>query len=282
VKLTCVTDPDPRTFATRALDWLYRDPVRNNVICTVLDARLDGTRELEPGSRWLRVVDEAGELRGVAIQTPPRGPLLSPMPAVAAAVLADALAEGTALPAVDGPAAETRAFADRYARLTGVAVEPGLGMRLYRLDAVEQPDGVPGRFRAVVPSDRELIVSWVDEFSREATPDHPRIDAASQVDDRLRRGGLMWLWEDGGQPVSFLWLSVPVAGAVRISAVYTPPDHRGRGYASACVAAASAHALATGATACVLYTDLANPTSNKIYQRVGYRPVADAQEYRFR
>ena len=84
-----------------------------------------------------------------------------------------------------------------------------------------------------------------------------------------------------GDPVSFLWLSVPVGGVVRVSAVYTPPELRGRGYASACVAGASARALAAGADTCVLYTDRSNPTSNRIYQRIGYRPVDDSQEYRF-
>lgn len=73
----------------------------------------------------------------------------------------------------------------------------------------------------------------------------------------------------------------PVAGVVRISGVYTPPDRRGRGYASGCVAAASGYALGSVAHTCVLYTDLRNPTSNRIYAKLGYRPVADVTTWRY-
>jgi len=281
--LSVVRDPDPATFSDRVAGWLRGDPVRHNVICTLLAARLDGTPEWN--ARWLRVTDGEGAPRGVGIRIPPRGLLLSPMPAEAAATLADALADALTdaepLPAVDGPTGASRTFAQRYTARTGRAATPGIGTRLYRLDTVTPPAGVPGRLREAGRHDRDLVVGWVDAFSRESVPDQPRIDAAEQVDQRLRLGGLMWLWEDRGDPVSFLWLSVPVGGVVRVSAVYTPPELRGRGYASACVAGASARALAAGADTCVLYTDRSNPTSNRIYQRIGYRPVDDSQEYRF-
>ncbi|MFS8480264.1 MAG: GNAT family N-acetyltransferase, partial [Micromonosporaceae bacterium] len=121
-------------------------------------------------------------------------------------------------------------------------------------------------------------------FSAEALPQEGRADATSterMVDVRLRRPGAQWLWEVEGEPVCTAILSAPVAGVVRISGVYTPPEKRGRGYGSACVAGVSQHALDTGASACMLYTDRANPVSNKIYQAIGYRPVGDTQEWRF-
>jgi predicted GNAT family acetyltransferase len=104
---------------------------------------------------------------------------------------------------------------------------------------------------------------------------------ADAVDARLGTHGLIWLWEMDSEPVSMAWLTPPVGGVSRVSGVYTPSDLRGHGYASACVARISEHALATGSRLCMLYTDLANPISNKIYQRIGYRPVADAQEWFF-
>jgi predicted GNAT family acetyltransferase len=98
----------------------------------------------------------------------------------------------------------------------------------------------------------------------------------------------MWFWEVGGVPVSFAWRTPlcgpgrwPRTSVVRISAVYTPPEQRGRGYASANVAALSQEALGAGAGACMLYTDAANPVSNRIYQRIGYRPVGTADEWLF-
>ncbi|MFJ9947772.1 GNAT family N-acetyltransferase [Kitasatospora sp. NPDC091207] len=94
------------------------------------------------------------------------------------------------------------------------------------------------------------------------------------VDERTADGRLH-LWEDGGTPVAMAGNSPVIAGMSRIGPVYTPGERRGRGYASGVTAAATAHALAQGATEVLLYTDLANPTSNSIYQQLGYRPVED-------
>jgi predicted GNAT family acetyltransferase len=106
------------------------------------------------------------------------------------------------------------------------------------------------------------------------------VDLSGQVDARLRHG-LLWLWEWTGRPVSTAWLSRPVAEVVRVSGVFTPPEERGRGFASGCVAHVSRYALDAGATTCTLYTDLANPTSNHIYQALGYRRVAEAAQWCF-
>jgi predicted GNAT family acetyltransferase len=125
------------------------------------------------------------------------------------------------------------------------------------------------------------VTCWWAAFGAEALPDDHQ-DAARPIDARLNRPGLLWLWEVDGEPVSTAYLSPLAAQVSRVSGVYTPPDLRGRGYASACVATMSQRALDGGAVACMLYTDLANPTSNKIYQAIGYRPVADVQEWRFR
>ncbi len=106
-------------------------------------------------------------------------------------------------------------------------------------------------------------------------------DAAEAVDSRLGHSRL-WLWQaPGGAPVSMVAVNAPVAGAVRLGPVYTPPEHRRRGFAGAAVAAVSRRALQDGARACMLFTDLANPTSNKIYAEVGYRRVGAWEEHHF-
>jgi predicted GNAT family acetyltransferase len=121
-------------------------------------------------------------------------------------------------------------------------------------------------------ADRDLALAWWTAFSREvqslagARP--------SVVDERLSYGGIT-LWEVGGAPVSLAGLTRPVAGTVRVGPVYTPPELRGRGYAGAVTAAVSRAALADGVADVLLFTDLANPTSNALYQRLGYRPVED-------
>jgi GNAT superfamily N-acetyltransferase len=283
--MRCHEDPDPGAFARQVWPFLEREPVLTNVIATVVEqaAGIGPT----PGSRWLRI-HEDGRLVGAAIWTPPRGVGLSPMPTAAAETLADFLVAGDARPpAVDGPDEPAAAFARRYAARTGRTCVAGMAHRLFRLDRVVAPAGVPGRARPADGADRQLILRWLAEFDVEADPGRPRQDDGPHVDRRLAAGPLMWFWEVDGEPVSFAYRSGmspgpgPKATVCRISAVYTPPEHRAHGYASANVAAISQNALDGGASACMLYTDRANPTSNKIYQAIGYRPLGTAARWRF-
>jgi predicted GNAT family acetyltransferase len=155
-----------------------------------------------------------------------------------------------------------------------------MGLRLFRLETVRPPAPVPGRLREALPQDRDLLVEWSAAFMAEALPDEPG-DPAAPIDLRLGRPGLVWIWEDGGIPVSTAHRTEPALGVVRVANVYTPPELRGRGYASACVAGLSQDALDHGVIHCALYTDLSNPTSNKIYQAIGYEPVGDTQVWHF-
>ena len=295
-----VRDQDLRWYADAVLPWLESDAgfaatqerpgrggrpglgkVANNVPHNLITQRLDGQLPTEPDALWLRVLDDRDQLVGVAMRTPPWGLLVTAMPRDAAAALADYLAEREPdLPSVSGPATTSRDVATRYAERTGAAVTPGMAQRMYRLDAVTPPHGVAGSLREATIADRDVLVRWFVAFGQEAAPDHPA-RSAEVVESRLAERGAVWLWRVGDEPVSMAMLHPPAAGVVRVSAVYTPPERRRNGYASALVAAISQHALDRGAVACMLYTDLANPTSNAIYQRIGYRPLLDVQEWRF-
>jgi predicted GNAT family acetyltransferase len=279
--MRCVTDPDVQAFAEHALPWLLRDPVRHNALCTLVQIRVD--EGAEPDALWVRVVDQVDEIVGVAVRTPPRGLLLSGMSRAAAQLVADHVAtvEDIPVPAIEGPREPARAFVERYRERLGVTATAGLRTTMYRLDRVEPALGVPGKLREAGPEDRALIVRWVREFSAEAVPHQEQTDPAPQVDRRLSQGGMLWLWEDAGEPVSFLWLSAPAAGVVRISAVYTPPEARGHGYASACVAEVSQRTLDNGARTMMLYADTANRTSNSIYVRIGFEPLEEGEEWLF-
>jgi RimJ/RimL family protein N-acetyltransferase len=285
--MRCVRDRSAAEFATLAWDFLVRDPVRNNVLCTLVEA---GCQEEHRDWEWLRVLDGQQRLVGVAARTPPRGLLLSDLPAAGAAALATLYARTDgSLASVGGPVTAATAFARRYAAILGRSVRPGMATRLFRLDRVDPPAAVPGRARPAERADRDLVLDWIVAFSAEMlTDDKPRDEQATSVDRRFDYRDLMWLWEVDGVPVSFAWRSPlrppgrwPRTPVTRISAVYTPPDQRGHGYASANVAQLSQRGLDAGAEACMLYTDRANPTSNKIYQRIGYRPVGEAREWCF-
>ncbi len=273
-------DEELAHFADGVSGWLRSEPVLDTVLLTVLHGKLTGALPTRGDERWIRIDDGAGEVAGAAMRTPPRGLLLSHMGDAAAEALAECLAgEATGLPDATGLVRPVEAFARRYAQLTGVQPRIGMRSRLYRLDTLVPPRGVPGAARPASRADRDLLVSWSAAFSAEASPHGAREDHAEPVDARLRGDRLLWLWEVDGEPVSMAWLSPTVAGMTRVSGVYTPPASRGRGYASACVAAASRAALDGGTERCVLFTDLANPTSNKIYQIIGYRPVADVNQW---
>jgi predicted GNAT family acetyltransferase len=160
-------------------------------------------------------------------------------------------------------------------------VHPEAGQRLYELGRLRLRDGVEGRLRRASASDVERIVAWDRAMAAEVEIGRPAgEDRRSRISVRVD-DGRFWLWDVDGEPVSMAYTTPKLAGAVRIGAVYTPPERRAAGFASACVGAISAELLASGVTSCLLYTQLANPFSNRLYQRLGYRPVAEILVYRF-
>ena len=272
-----VIECDPRSLVERAGAWLEREPVLHNVICTVLQ-RAIGNPAPFGNARWF-VVEDGGDPIGVAIMTPPFPLTITPMPDGALHDLADALAARLPrLPGVSGPGDVAARFAELWSERSGVAVETGMEQLMYELDVVIEPAPADGKLRPAGAADRQLLCDWFDAFVTEV--DGVRGDIPARVDYRLAHGGL-YLWEHT-DVVTLAGVTAAVAGVVRVGPVYTPPEARRRGYATSCVAAVSQRALDCGATACMLYTDKANPTSNAIYQRIGYREVAAAVEYRFR
>ncbi|MGH3489798.1 MAG: GNAT family N-acetyltransferase, partial [Actinopolymorphaceae bacterium] len=241
---------------------------------------------------FLTVLDDGGAVVGAAMRTPPFPVTVSALPSGAAARVVDALLAACPDAAgVIGPATDAAAVATEWERRTGQAVTVQMQQRIYRLDVVLPPAQPAGSMRPATEGDIDLIAAWGEAFhlEAEAGPGRPAVGPLSEEERALerRRAELRvgerraYLWEDDGEPVSYVGATNPAGGIIRVAPVYTPPDKRGRGYASALVAGVSQGLLDAGATACSLYTDLANPTSNKIYAAVGYRPVCDVTDYRF-
>jgi predicted GNAT family acetyltransferase len=200
--------------------------------------------------------------------------LVATLPAGSAADLIMRLGANTGLPAaINLPSPDAAGFGAAWAQETGGSATAAERSRLFRLERLVPPEPVPpGAARVAGPGDRELLIEWHVAFGEEA---HGSDEIAERtVDDRLSHAGLT-LWEADGQPVAMAGSTREVAGVVRIAGVYTVPAHRQRGYGGAITAVASQAALDAGASAVVLFTDLANPTSNALYQRLGYRPVIE-------
>ena len=266
-------------FYDTAGDFLRSRPVEHTVPLTLVGTlRTRGPRTYEPDSPvfgWWATPD--GVVDGAFLQTPPFPLLVTAAPDIAA--LAELLA-GRPLPGVNALAADVDAFAGAWRRLTGATTSPGRRSRLFRLDVLTPPVPLaPGRARVADAGDRELLLAWMKAFHADIGGEDR--DVADRVDDKLGYGGLT-LWEVDGAPVSVAGASRLEVGMIRVMAVYTPPELRGRGYAGAATTAVSRAALDAGADHVVLFTDLANPTSNALYQRLGYRPIEDRAEVGFK
>jgi len=264
---------DPRSFLAVAEEFLLSRAVLHNLVLTIVDTRL---ARPEPGRYWVAFRDS--QVVGLALQSPLTFPaLVVPMEAEVAAALVDAIADGEViLPGVNGEAATAASFAGRWTERRRSGAVPMQGFRIYELAGLNAIDPVHGQLRKGDQSDRDLAVSWLQKFYDE-THMHS-VDAESFIDAALAAERL-WLWEIGGT-VSMAVSSKPIAGVVRLSAVYTPKAHRGCGYAGACVHAVSS-LLTNAGYRCILYTDLGNPTSNSIYRKIGYKAVGEAILYRF-
>ena len=281
------TTGDVAEFLAAAGEYLSRERARNTVILTVSEqlranramysspagaSESHGTA-IRPLFGWW--ADQAGAAGGAFLHTPPHPLLLSAVPANVAEGLAAALA-GRALRGVNGHADAAEAFAAAWRAATpGGQTAEQRRLRLYRLGELAWPEPAPaGAPRVAANSDAPLLTDWFAAFVDEVHDTDAGDDQAAGVRDKLSHGGIL-VWEAGGRPVSIAGVTRRVAGMLRVGPVYTPPELRGHGYASAVTAAASLRAREAGAEEVLLYTDLANPTSNSIYQRIGYRPVED-------
>ncbi|MFN3429230.1 MAG: GNAT family N-acetyltransferase [Candidatus Sericytochromatia bacterium] len=201
----------------------------------------------------------------------------------AAAIVAALRERGVPVPGIVGPAEDVDALVAAWTAASGAPPGAVIDQMLYALREVVWPTGVPGRMRPMTEDDVELVTGWIWGFHRDALPHEPyAMDAAR--DNALARpaAGSTYLWElEDGVPVAMAALARPTQRGVTVNAVYTPPEHRRHGYASALVAALSDEGLKRGKDFCVLYTDLANPTANGIYQAIGYKPVSRSKNVRF-
>lgn len=279
---------DPSAFLQGAAEHLAADPVVTTVLATVTaravadDAR--GARADHP-RWWVTVRDVDDRVVGLGMRTAPFEPFpayLLPMPPEAGVQLARLLhARGEDLRAVNGALAPARATAEELARLGGGTVEVHELVRLWELRDLVARDA-PGRLRAAGGADVPLATTlWnrFGEYAAEMTgrPEHTHFAEEIAEDEMARRveAGLVWLWEDeAGEVVHLTHHNPPAYGVVRVGPVITPREHRRRGYGSAAVAQVSERILAAGHRAC-LFTDQDNPTSNRIYEAIGYRPVVD-------
>jgi uncharacterized protein len=278
----------PAQFLELAQPMLEAQETENNLILGVT-LRLVEHPEWMDGPIYLAVVlDETGKPGLVASLTPPNNLLIGRDPAVCEDWLLAALAElAQSLHSsnwdVAGVLAENhlaRQFSHAWSQLTSQPYHEAMRERIYELRRVIPPAHPPaGTFRPALLADLELVAAWHYAFTVEALGGGSWPESRKLAERRLAVGDV-FLWEDR-QPVSMAFRARPTVHGYTVTGVYTPPALRGHGYASACVAALSQQLLDSGKQFCNLFTDLANPISNAIYQKIGYKAVCDFTEFRF-
>jgi RimJ/RimL family protein N-acetyltransferase len=281
---------DAAGFLAAASDWLSERPVESTVVATIAEREVrDAAAGIEPDTGvprwWLVVSDGSGAVVGAAMRTAPfepHPPYVLDMPEPAAVALARALHErGERVDGVNGMLPTARIVADETARLTGRTVRVFEQVTLWEVGELTEPAPVPGRLRQARLDEADLVREWYAVFGAEAAeqaghddphPSDPGFDTAAAM--RRIEHGEVWFWEVDGEVVHVTNTKPPAHGVSCIGPVYTPREHRGHGYASAAVAAATRRLLDAGHRVC-LFTDADNPVSNHIYAAIGYRPLAD-------
>ena len=267
---------NPAKYAAVATPLLMRNEAEN---CFFLGC-IGGQTDL---SDWVLCVvrDDAHRPIAAATMTPGMQMIVTRAPDAAGITLADYIhQQQIALPGIGGIRETAEAFARRWVELTGVATRVHVALAVHQLTRVVPPRSTRGAMRIAEPRDIDLVAQWVTDFHSEIGAVH--VDTGRNVAARRIAAASIFFWEDdNGEPVAMAGSSGPTPNGIRVNLVYTPPPHRGRGYASNLVAHLSQRLLDGGKTFCFLYTDLANPTSNKIYKQIGYEPLSQSVHIMF-
>ncbi len=269
-----VEEFDAVGFLGRAEGFLRSDEARHNLMLGLALGRATAAPDDE--AFFATVSDSSGRVVSCVLRTPPHKVLLTDLPMEAVDAVVDRLsARYDAIPSFLGPPS-AEALARAWAGRHGGVCRPGMAQGVYRVDEVIPPPPPPGAIRAVAPGDIDLVVRWGEGFARDTGVGFPK---GREPIVRWMETGALFVWEVEGEPVSVAVAHGRTWRGIRIGYVYTPPERRGRGYASALVAEVSRRMLGAGCEYCVLYTDLSNPTSNAVYRRVGYRLIDEVRDY---
>jgi uncharacterized protein len=268
-----------QAFWHNAQDYLLQREAEHNLLLGITHTLLHYP-DRYPDPPYLAIAQTNGKIQAVAMRTPPYKLLLSKaLDFNALALIAQDLQnDPEQLPGVSGLVAEVGTFLQVWQTLTGQSFRQVMEMKTHLLTQVESVATASGSLRLATESDRPLLIEWHTAFASEIG-ELISLDAEKAVNTGLNQQSI-YLWEDG-IPVSWATAKQFLPTAARIGPVYTPPEYRSKGYATACVAALSQMLLDRGCDRCFLFTDLANPISNRIYAAIGYRPICDWHDYSF-
>ncbi len=273
---------DPGEFRRRAASLLV-DESRHNLILGLSGTLMTAPERYDDFN--LFVVSDEQRAIAAALITPPHNLILADALGKEAVdeLISGLLEHGVSIPGAIGNRPTIEWFVARWSERSGARMRSSMEQGVFALTEVADLGTAAGEARLAEGGDFELIQGWMRDFVAEAIPDEPYDEAeiAEMIRRRLSGDTLSsyWLWTVQGRPTSWSGHGGPTGRGIRIGPVYTPPQDRGNGYATSLVAHQSKWLLENGYGLCFLYTDLANPTSNRIYERIGYRQVAESAVY---
>lgn len=270
---------DASQFYEQVKDYLLKQEALHNVQLALCNTLIQNPERFDE-KHYLATVEVDKDVIAVAMKTPGQNLLLSKIEDFGSIeiIAQDIHLTQELLSGVNAPVTEAKAFVEAWHSLTGQSYHLKMDLRAFQLEQVQPIPKPTGDLRLATQSDCQLLILWYAAFALEALST-VESEAERKV-ERLLQRGIAYIWEDE-IPVSMACHVRVMPNGAAVSLVYTPPEYRRKGYASACVAALSQTLLKQGHRYCFLFTDLANPTSNHIYQAIGYQPVGDLSEYSF-
>jgi len=275
---------NPQRFLDTVRSFLEENEALNNLL---LGSAFRFTRPNNVDTSeesWMFAIEDKGEVVYAALQMPPRNLILSAQDGYFQSgnklMMAYLQEKGISIPGVIGEKTVCMDFVAQWREYGKEDYQIIANMGIFQLDKVVQITYPKGDFRLGTMAEEDLITEWILAFDRELfgeqTPESARRIAKGKLTHKL-----LYFWEVEGEIVSMAAGTRPTDHCMTISSVYTPPEHRKNGYARSCVAQLSQTMLDRGYQFCALFTDLENPTSNKIYQEVGYYQVGEFVNLRF-
>jgi predicted GNAT family acetyltransferase len=269
---------DPIAYRDRVSAYLEREEAVNNlplgIVYRLAAASQHAGTSARAGARQplLALVEEQGRVIFVMVMTPPHNLIVCGTANTVGVAVSFLLHEGISPPGVIGPRDVATRFASAWCARTGCTPSVRTEQMIYRLDRVNPIAYSPGMLIRAEEAHLDLLTEWMIGFFAITPEGALETEEARARAEEAVGGGRVYLWHDAA-PVSMAWKTRPTRHGITVSGVYTPPELRRRGYATSCVAALSQLLLDEGHAYCTLYTDLANPISNHIYQEIGYHPI---------
>jgi predicted GNAT family acetyltransferase len=269
-------------FLEVAGDRLLTDEIRHNLTFGIAERISQNAHVFGADDPWFITVEDREQICATAIRTPPHRVILSYFSGDLARVSSELAVSihrlDPIIPGVVGDKEIAESFTQRWCASYSSEVQNRVAQRIYQLTALVEPEYAEGRLRQAIIDDAEIVITWAAAFHEEAVGDVLPRDHYQRYRERIQQGDI-YLW-DNAAPMSMAARTRPTRSGISIGGVYTPPENRNRGYATSCVAALCKRLL-PNYDFCVLYTDLSNPTSNSIYQKIGFREYCDSVQYSY-